>query len=175
MFKNKSQIWYMDFVMGVTIFTLIVILAFKFLSDTTYIPGKETNYVLIDSDKISNSLLTPGVPPNWTQEYVVAIGIMSKSNVLNTTKLDFFKNMTIKDYENVKYLFGVESDFIIFFENNNTLINITNQTFIGKPGITLSSLYATNPENRLTISRYVVYRHDNIADIISLKVLTWQE
>ncbi len=115
--NKKNQIWYFDFIMGVTIFTLILIIAFKFVTSNFYIPGKETNNVLSEAEKLSETLLTMGIPTNWTEDTVLIPGVVDKGNILNTTKLQYLINLTNKNSNKVKNLFGIKSDFLVYFED----------------------------------------------------------
>ena len=117
MLSKKTQIWYFDFIMGVTIFTLILIVAFRFVTSNLYIPGKETNTILSEANVLSDSLLTPGVPANWTQDLVEIPGIVDENNALNITKLGYLVNLTNNNSNHVKNLFDITSDFLIYFED----------------------------------------------------------
>jgi hypothetical protein len=174
--KKKSQIWFMDLIIGITLFTLILVVAFKFLSSKYIEPDKEKNLVLLDGQKMSDSLMSTGIPQNWSEEHVVVIGITSNENVLNLTKLDMLKNMSLSDYSRLKYLLGVRSDFILYFlDIEDNIINITNTTYIGKEGIEANDLIDKKVEDMVTIDRYLVYKHNETAEIVEMKVILWQE
>jgi len=117
LFNKKSQIWYFDFIMGVTMFTLILIVAFRFVTTDLYIPGKETSVILTEARRVSETLLTPGIPGNWSEDTVFIPGIIDEGNVLNLTKLEKLINMTNKSSNKVKQLFGIKSDFLVYFED----------------------------------------------------------
>lgn len=127
-FNKKTQIWYFDFIMGVTIFTLILIVAFRFVTSDLYIPGKETNAVLTEARRVSETILTSGIPVNWSEDTVLIPGIIDEGNVLNITKLEKLINMTNKSSNKVKQLFGIKSDFLVYFEDmdNNILWSFDN-------------------------------------------------
>ncbi len=173
--QTKAQLWYLDFIIGVTLFVIILIVSFRYVT-TNVLSGKEASHAPIDADKISEYLVSEGIPKNWTEDDIVIIGITSGDNMINLTKVELFKNMSQSDYNNVKFLFGISSDFIISFQDSSgNLLNLTNQTYIGKPGITLSDLSSTDPNNLMTIMRYLVYKHDGISEIVGMKVIVWQE
>jgi hypothetical protein len=172
---KKTQLWYLDFIFAVTMFTLILIMGFRYIANSHLIPGKETDSVLLEADIISQSLMTSGIPVNWTVDYVIVPGITTH-NILNLTKIESLKNLTCSNYTHLKYMMGIKSDFIIYFEDQNrTILNLTNQSFIGRPGYTPESINNSLPEGLVTIVRYIGYKHDDIADIISMKVMVWQE
>ena len=171
----KGQMWYSDFILAVTIFTLVLVLSFKYITTDYFISGQDTNIVLSDVTRLSETLLTPGIPHNWTEDYVVMIGVTS-NNILNSTKIDMLKNMSINNYAQVKSTLGLKSDFLLYFENNTGHeINITNQTYIGKPGLTKQDVQTLAPDNVITVNRYSVYKHDNISEIVGMKVMAWLE
>lgn len=172
--KKKAQVWYMDMVLGLTIFTLISILAFKYISERQSL--EDTNNAPAEAQRISEFLMSEGIPQNWTAEDVRAIGIISSGNEINLTKLGYLANLTASDYYNVKSVFGIKSDFIIYFENlDGALINVTGQPYIGMENFTDEIVELSDAGHVSVITRYIVYRHDSIAEIISMKVETWQE
>jgi len=169
----KSQLWYFDFILGLTIFTLILLVSYRYIGNSYVISGKDVNSVMSESNKLSETLMTSGLPTNWTQDNVVSIGIVT-DNVLNITKLDQFKNMTNSDYTNVKNMFGLRSEFIVFFhDKDGNLLNVTDQEYIGS-GYTLEDVEDFFKEEMVYVTRYTTYKHDDIAQIISLKVVMWQ-
>ena len=88
----------------------------EYLTDTYIF---ETNSNIISAvDRVSSKIMSPGIPENWTNEYVVSVGLTTE-NCLNTTKIEYLENLTIENYPNVKAMFGIKSDFLIFFKNRN--------------------------------------------------------
>ncbi|MBN1502429.1 hypothetical protein JW930_02715 [Candidatus Woesearchaeota archaeon] len=174
-FQTKSQIWYTDFIMATTMFLLVLVLSFHYITTNYIITAKETNQVVVEADKLSASLVSPGIPANWTNESVVSIGIAADS-VLNITKLSYLWNMTSTHYETTKYTLGIKSDFLIYFQDRNgSVIDLVGAEFIGKPGFAPSTVQGNAPENIITITRYLTYKHDNVSDIVGMKVILWQE
>ncbi|MBN2368322.1 hypothetical protein JXC34_04845 [Candidatus Woesearchaeota archaeon] len=172
---KKSQIWYMDFILGLTLFLLIIVIAFRFVTTSHIYTGKETSLVLAESDKLSGILMSTGIPATWTPQDVVIFGLMQENNVLNTTKLEYFQNMSLDDYEDMKLKLSLNSDFILYFQNRTGgNINITNTTYIGCPGYTPETIEAALPEDLITVTRYVVYKYNGTAEIVALKVVVWQ-
>ena len=165
---KKSQIWYIDLILAITIFTIMLIFSFKYLAET-YI-FEENQNILSEGDKLSEKLMTPGIPENWTNNYVISVGITTK-NKLNLSKLYYFDNITIDDYPSVKALFGLRSDFIVFFENRTgQVLNFTNTKYIGMPEKNQTNIEA---EERIDVERYLTYNHNNISEIVLMKVVLW--
>ena len=170
--KKKSQIWYLDFVIALSLFTLFMIFSFKYITDTTIIQEKETHVMLDEADTLSEALMSEGVPINWTVDYVNIPGIIT-SNQLNLTKLDNLGNLTIDDYDNVRNILSIESEFIVYFQNKTDVVSLS-PFDVGKPGFDLAAVQAANPEEIVHITRYVTYKHDNIAEIIAMEVVLWR-
>jgi hypothetical protein len=171
--KKKSQIWYFDFVIALSMFTLFMIFSFKYITDTTIIYEKDSNVMIEEADRLSESLLSEGIPKNWTVDYVVLPGLISDFE-LNLTKLENLANLTTEDYENVKEIYSLKSDFIIYFQNKTDVVTLTSSD-IGKPGHDLAAVEALDTEEIIRVTRYLTYKHDGFAEILAMDVVLWRE
>ncbi len=170
MFKllKKSQIWYIDLSVALSIFLIMLVFSFKFLSET-YIFEKDNN-MISEADRLSAKLMTPGIPENWTNEDVISIGL-TRENKLDTSKINYLINLSKESYPNVKAILSIKSDFIIFFENRTgDMINFSDSGYIGMPGKTQYNIEA---EEKVFIERYLAYTYNNISEILSMKVVLW--
>lgn len=161
----KGQIWYFDLVIALALFTLIIILSFKYISETFMFQGTD---ILEEAKKFSDTLLSEGIPKNWNSSIVKSIGLRT-NNSLDITKLSTLNNMTQSDYDNIKELSSLKYDFLILFEEDK----VTDITHVGYPGYNYSDIIAMDTEELIEITRYVTYRHDGIAEIISMKLVMW--
>ncbi len=174
--KKRAQIWYMDFIIGLTIFILMLVVAFKFTTLKFSDDESDRARIWDDAQRLTGAILSSGIPENWTQSNAISIGITSDSSALDIVKLDLLKNFTLSNYDRTKFIFGINSDYLLHFETiNNTLLNITDNPYIGKPGLTDQDVLDNNPKDKLAFVRYLVYRHDSIAEIIAMKILVWRE
>lgn len=168
---KKTQIWYLDFILGLSIFFLILIFVFNFILQQN---NQNDDKLKKEAEKISNYLVSEGLPKNWTIENVSIIGL-AKENEIDINKLEMFGNLSI-NYTYVKGLFGIENDFVVFFEDNSdNIINFTsfNFTYFGYPNITKHDVFNFS-ENTYTLVRYLIYRH-SIAEIIQMKIIMFQK
>jgi len=164
----------MDFIIALTLFLLIVFLSFKYMMQDYAFSARNKNEVLLEADRISNSLITEGMPVNWTEEKVYRLGLTT-NGAINQSKVEMFRNLTFDDYANVKTLLNVKSDFLIYFENKNgNMINFTEEGYIGKSGHNTISAELIS-EEVVKLSRFITYRHDNIAEIIMMNIFVWEE
>lgn len=165
----KGQIWYMDFILGLTLFIIILIVSFKYMSSSVVLQNEED--LTYEADRLSGALMRPGIPINWTPSTVLSIGLVDEQ-VLDPAKVAYFANLSNEDYGNTKVLLGVQPDYLVYFMKGSTYINVTNQTFIGMGNISYINETASEI---ITLTRYVVYSHDNISEIIGMKVMVWDE
>ena len=171
---KKTQLWYMDFIIGVTIFLLIVIVAFNYITSNYTLQGKEINEILHAADRVSETLLGEGIPSNWTIENVTSIGVTT-DHTLDISKLIMLKNFSLWNYDRTKSILNLEFDYLLFFQDRyGNLLNFTNFSFIGKPGFNSTNLEIDEPEDITRIARYVVLRNNGYAEIISLNILLWE-
>jgi hypothetical protein len=174
--NKKAQIWYMDLVIAIGIFVVILIITFRFISTDYVSTEKKGTETFFETEKLSEYLLSPGIPERWNESSVVIIGITSGENVLNISKLEMLKDLTNNDYEHTKFGFGFNSEFLIYFVNKEgVLLNLINQTFIGKSNYTNESFGTYMPSHITSIERFLAYKHDGVAEIIGMRVIGWQE
>ncbi len=174
MINKKAQYWYMDLIIAITIFSFTLIIAYRFI--TFAMANQDENLILREADKISEVIVSAGIPSNWTPENVFVIGLTNGNNVLNLTKVEYLKNMTEEDYDNTRHTMAIQSELLLFFENKDgNITKIIDEEYIGKPGFTLDTVKSLNPKDQITLTRYVVYKHDDIAEIVALKLMFWDE
>ncbi len=161
----KGQIWYFDLVIALALFTLIIILSFKYISETFMFQGTD---ILEEAKKFSDVLLSDGVPKNWNSSVVKSIGLRT-NNSLDISKVSAFSNMTQSDYDSIKEISSLKYDFLVIFEEDK----ISGIDQVGYPGYNYSDIIAMDNEELIDITRYVTYRHDGIAEIISMKLVMW--
>ena len=172
--KNIAQIWYTDFVLGFTFFILIAIITLRLVSSNYILPTPDLDDIIHSSKKISESLVSAGVPDNWTLDNIVMPGLTDGDYVLSQTKLSLFKNLTQNNYTLTKFMFGSNYDYIVFFvDKNESVINLTDVRFYGKPGE--NSTTVLNQNDIITLSRFLVYKDENnTAQIIKMRLFVWR-
>ncbi len=131
--SKKSQIWYVDFMVGVLIFITIIIIYYQYSSNLVDESEAEWQEMIIDSKAITSSLVSAGYPENWTAGTVEVLGLTGGDYRIDATKLLEFKNMS---YSQAKDLFKTRFDFYFYLKDaNDTIVqdagvNATNHTFL---------------------------------------------
>ncbi|NTV23086.1 MAG: hypothetical protein HGA85_01770 [Nanoarchaeota archaeon] len=168
--STKAQIWYIDLLIGLVIFTVAMVLFFKFATSRYLV--KDNEEIFPEVVRLSQILVSEGIPQNWTEENVITPGLFTDGEV-SIQKLEMFSNMS-SDYYRLKRLLATESDFIVVFEEQNgNNLSFGNFT-LGKPNVTIEELESIQKKDIFTVVRYGVYRHDQIAEIVAMKVVVWQ-
>ena len=160
----KGQMWYFDLVIALTIFTLIIILSFKYISETFMY---EDSDIIDDIESFSDTLMSEGRPYDWNESYVISIGL-STNNSLDTRKLSLFSNMTILDYDDMKDRLSLRNDFLVILEKE-----ISNVSIIGYPNYNYTNATDLEVDEFAELTRFLPYRHDSIAEIVSIKIVMW--
>ncbi|MBD3203093.1 hypothetical protein GF327_02265 [Candidatus Woesearchaeota archaeon] len=175
--KKKAQIWYTDFILGLTIFLIVFLISLKYVSDNSYTKKDELKDMVLSLNSVSESLMSQGIPGSWNENNVISIGITNGNYILNVTKLSLFYNLTMLDYEHTKSLLQTKYDFLVFFKNQvNRTINLT-QKFFGDPGETDDTLKTMDPDKLVSLKRYLVLKKNingNItSNIIEMNIYLW--
>jgi len=169
--RKEGQVWYTDLIVGLTLFLITVVIAFRFIS-FEQTEKDDTAVLFSEANGFSEQLLSQGIPTNWTRYRVNTIGITSGNNVLNFTKLQKFYNLSQDNYSEVLSVQGLHSDYVIYFENvNQEKLNLTGEIYFGKGNYS----NATSAEDLVSVSRYLVYRHDDMAELIKMNILLFRE
>lgn len=147
MTKKRAQAWSIDLFIATIIFAL-ALAAFYFFMTNQENPQETLEKMKQDSKKISQDILSPGIPENWNEINVIIPGIIS-NNRINTSKLTTFDNLTSSNYLKTQTLFQTSFDWYLSFSENITLNGVEKQG-IGKEPI--------NPQTLLRTTRYIVYK-----------------
>jgi hypothetical protein len=163
---KKSQFWYYDLVLGITIFSLVIVMASMFLKDTTLMEQKESESYIRNTQRLSDVLFSEGIPSNWTADDVFMPGIMTDGR-LDIIKAGILSNISKEDYERSKMMLGVDRNYhVSFAELDGSAINISD---IGGPGNNLTDVEG----NFITVNRYVVLEEQGYSKVIQMEVQTW--
>jgi len=153
--NKKGQVWTVDFILGLVLFILTLILGIKIILDT-YSPT-EYNKTYRDAVHLSDAIVSSGYPSGWDSSNVVIPGV-AENNRINTTKLDQFSDL---NYSRAKSLLHVQADFIFFIRNSTHTID-TGECIYGfnlstHANCTPILLDSTEYENLVKLDRTVIY------------------
>lgn len=121
--QQKGQIFTFDYIIGFVMFIIVVVIAgfqlINILPSTSYATLYEENIYL------SNTILQPGYPLDWTPSNVLVPGIADNGR-LDTTKLLDFRNFT---YDQTKSFLHISNDYLFYFQDKNGVINMSGCIF----------------------------------------------
>ncbi|MFT4309240.1 MAG: hypothetical protein ACMXYL_02015 [Candidatus Woesearchaeota archaeon] len=103
----KGQSNFVDFIIALGIF-LIILFVFISFNQSNKIDYSMTGEALM----ISDSLLSPGIPSNWTETEYYRPGLL-EDNKLSTEKWEMFYNIMITNSSGLKSKYTLLSDFMI--------------------------------------------------------------
>ncbi len=161
---RKGQTSMGDFLIGFMLFIFVIILVAKALfthmsSDSFYELEKEAY-------SISETLAGPGYPLDWTNETVVKLGL-TDSYRLNTSKLSEYSKINYSDTR--KYL-GTKSDYVFFFKDHNSTLNISSCMFGSPDNIAGCEFVAgAEIEDIIKFDRLLIYN----SSIVKMVVYVW--
>lgn len=182
--NSKAQAWFTDFIIGMSIFILFLIIYFSHTSNLSKREIKAFDDLTSDAKSISSLLVLEGYPANWTISNVQRIGLTNNDQKINQNKLDLFFNLS---YGGRKSLFNTQYDYFVFFKNNDgCLINASGNFGIGHPGVAIVKLAqetacngfvegsvdlsGVNFENIVRTDRLLIYK----SKIIDMVIYLWQ-
>ncbi len=126
----KAQVWYIDFVIAIAIFTVAFVIFINASSDILDRENDEFSIIADDSGRISNMLMTKGYPENWDNNTVQILGIMEKNRV-NETKLLMAANTS---YDKARTLFATKYEYFVFFKDkDDNVLNLGGFCGFGSP------------------------------------------
>ena len=87
MSSRKGQIWYSDFMVGILLFSIVVMTHFYYVEHTEYSDDTLMSYLVTESKAISATLIGQGYPSAWTVSNVTTAGLTDNDYRVNMTKL----------------------------------------------------------------------------------------
>jgi len=164
--NKKGQVWTTDYVIGLMLFILVLIITVKMVISIQ--PSQDQIIVYRDAVHLSDAILSKGYPANWTTTDVLLPGI-ADNNRINNTKLLQFQNM---EYGQTKILMHTISDYLFFIKNGTGIIN-TGKCVYGY-NITTNincepQLNTIKYENLAKIERMVIYN----STVVVMTIYAW--
>jgi len=89
---NAAQVWYTDFMVGVMIFSVVIISYFYYVEHTEYSDETLMSSLVAESKSITDSLAGQGYPLNWSSANVSTVGITDGNFRINPSKLADFNS-----------------------------------------------------------------------------------
>ncbi|MEM2955004.1 MAG: hypothetical protein QW625_03600 [Candidatus Nanoarchaeia archaeon] len=146
---SKGQVWSLDFITSLIIFLFAFLVVFFIFSYLNAQSAQQAFFNDIESLSLSISdilVRTKGIPEDWNETNVIAIGLASEENALNETKISYFFSMANSDYERTKAILTGGYDFYFSL----TDINGTSYGSIGSK---------ENVSFVVPIERYCLYKN----------------
>jgi len=159
---------------GLFVFVACMILFYKFAPNIEKQDFATLEDVYLDAQTLSDALTTTGYPENWTEDSVERIGLVSRGNIINETKLLSFQNLTLDDYENVKTTFNIRAEFVVFFtDKEGSCVNLSNVHHVGHSAIVSDgkrlNMSGIEHSNLAALTRIAVFN----GSIVKVVVYTW--
>jgi hypothetical protein len=134
--STKAQVWYTDFIIGILIFTVAIIIYFVYTTNLSKDEVGLLNDLTSEAKFVSSSLASEGYPSEWDNATVKRIGLTDNSQKIDEDKLRNFADLS---YNRTKKLLGTVYDFLVFFEDtNSTILNIGGFCGKGSPAVNIS-------------------------------------
>jgi hypothetical protein len=148
--NKKSQAWGLDLLIALMIFIIGLAAFFLFYLNYSDDVGNDYESLSFDGNNLADSLFSEGNPPDWNSTLVVSIGLLT-GNSLDPVKLENFYYLSQSDYQQTKAIFNTNYDYFFFLDNNLSIDN-SSVRGIGKPGVDLNNIEASNliKINRIT-------------------------
>lgn len=160
---KKAQSWYVDYAISLAVFALGLLILFQYIPNLS---DDNIDELSLDARILSDSILSEGIPSDWDNETLVKIGLLTNGSI------DSNKWIELKDVEYSKALsiLPISSDFVIFFESENTLLGIGGEKYYGKENANSTNINELfNPTEIVSVQRLVTYN----GKIIIMNVRAW--
>ena len=112
----RAQIWYTDFMVGVLIFSIVVMTYFYYVEHAGHSDETLISSLISEAKSISNSLVTRGYPLGWTTTNVTNVGLTDGNYRINLTKLSYFNSW---GYEERRGYIHTTKDYYFYLEYLN--------------------------------------------------------
>ncbi len=154
---KRGQVWSLDFFISLLLFILTISLAAMILKEHLGQESRSFEKFLLEAETTADKLMSEGYPKYWSSEDVIRAGLLT-SDRLSPRKTKEFKNLT---YQDSKTLLGITSDYYISFKDeNNSLLNIRGDCYIG------SDKVAVEKETYTELSKLGYYYRSGNSDYL---------
>lgn len=153
---------------GVFLFTIALTVFYFSALNSSSNSNEALETLSYEGRTISESILSGGVPEDWSSSRVTQIGILSDGKI-NDTKLENFYDLASSDYSRTKVLFNTRYDYYFFLGTNMTF-NTTIVDGIGKPGINRYNIDSAGVKNLIKVERVSVYKNK----IVGATLYVWE-
>jgi hypothetical protein len=116
MSSRKAQVWYTDFIVGVLIFSVVIMSYFYYVEHSAYSDETLVSSLVAEAKTISNLLVTRGYPIGWSAANVTIVGLTDGNSRINMTKLSHFNSW---GYEERRGYLHTTKDYHFYFEYIN--------------------------------------------------------
>ncbi|MBU2561150.1 MAG: hypothetical protein KKD17_02550 [Nanoarchaeota archaeon] len=113
---RKAQVWYTDFMVGVLIFSVVVITYFYYVEHTSYSDETLMSSLISEAKAVSNSFVTRGYPVDWTAANVTTVGLTDGDYRIDSSKLSDFNSW---GYEERRGYLHTTKDYYFYLEYLN--------------------------------------------------------
>ena len=164
--NTKAQVWTVDFIAGFMLFIIVLLVGLSIIFRAA--PASADQGLSRDAEHLSTVLVSTGTPTNWTSTNVLVPGLLTSTSIsrIDTRKLQDFSNIS---YSRTKTLLGIRADYVFFFKNTTSVINIT-QCNYGYPVATRADctpiLNTSDYKSLIKIERVVVYNSTPVMLVI---------
>ena len=104
----KAQMWFMDFVIALVIFSFALISYYTYTTNISKQDSSAMDEVISDAKTVSSSFTSGGYPDNWDSSTVTMIGFTDNYNRIDNEKFGEFNKIK---YNKTKKLLGTIYDY----------------------------------------------------------------
>ena len=122
---KKAQVWSVDFVVGISLFSILVVITAYFLLTSN--TSDDFKFMHREALYLSNTIMSPGTPGDWNSDTVVVPGLISNGRL----DLDKLSGARALDYDELKSFYAVRADFAIFFRNKTSFLEVGGACGVG--------------------------------------------
>jgi hypothetical protein len=155
---SRGQVGSIDFIASIVIVSIVTTIFIQYIF-SSYSTGESISDLSTEAARISESLMSAGLPNNWTEADVRRIGLTDDNWRINETKAVLFYQ--IPDSK-IRHVLGTDSKLHIALYNGTNPISVGGFLAVGE--------FPFNAKKIASISRYVIYR----SSVMELRVRVWQ-
>ncbi|MBN2142194.1 hypothetical protein JW711_02590 [Candidatus Woesearchaeota archaeon] len=177
---KRGQMWIMDAALSLILFAAAAIISFNIILNSMA-SNTDFDHIKEDASKISEYLLSEGVPENWNASTMIRPGFVTGGR-LNATKIILGMNFTNASYAVMKSRLQTNYDFLVVFENySGDVVDFGDYCVFGDPNVKIEgnltspvnctsvNFTTTTYTNLVVINRFAVLS----SDIVRMVVYVW--
>lgn len=171
--SSKAQVWIWEFIFALFLFMVCFAIFYAVFPNLRLDARDNFEEVALDAKSIANKAFLQGSPIGWDADNVSLPGLIDGAQNFSDKKIMSFYNLSKDNYTHLRIMFGVSSDFMIYFADiHGKSVAVGNITSLGnldagvELGTSRNNISIQDPNNLVAYERIGLYKKEPLKMVV---------